>query len=114
VTSAQYVQGTVFHRSVVVSEWLQLFVQILSSLPRINQPSGVCVQYRADHGPTPHAERGSIELPSITLNFFQHLSQNFRLSFLHRFVCHGHRGVQKTLFAGNAAISTNLGLRVIK
>jgi hypothetical protein len=107
------VQGTVFLGFVIGSEELQLFVQILSSLPTINQPSGVCVQYRADHGPTPHAERGLIELPSITLNIFQHHSQNFRLGFLHRFVCHGHRGVQKTLFAGNAAISTILGLRVI-
>jgi hypothetical protein len=113
VTSAQYVQGTVFLDFVISSEELQLFVQILSSLPRVNQRSGVCVQYRADYGPAPYAERGSFELPSITLNIFQHLSQNFRLSFLHRFVCHGHRGVQKTLFAGNAAISTILGLRVI-
>jgi hypothetical protein len=107
------VQGTVFLGFVIGSEELKLFVQILSSLPRINQPSGVCVQYRADHGAAPCAERGSFELLSITLNIFQHQLQNFRLNFPYRLVCQLRRRIQKSLFAGNAVISIILGLRVI-
>jgi hypothetical protein len=71
------------------------------------------VQYRAVHGPAPHAERGSFESPSIKLNIFQHHLQNFRLNFPYRFVCLVRRHIQKSLFTGNAAISIILGLRVI-
>jgi hypothetical protein len=79
----------------------------------VNQPSGACVQYRADHGPAPCAERGSFELLPITLNIFQHHLQNFRLNFPYRFVCLVRRHIQKSLFTGNATISIILGLRVI-
>jgi hypothetical protein len=91
------VQGTVFLGFVNGSKELQLVVQILSSLPRINQPSGGCMQYRADHSPAPYAERGSFELPSITLNIFQHYLQNFRFKFPYRFACNG-RGLLKSAY----------------
>jgi hypothetical protein len=105
--------GHGFPYFVVGSEGLQLFVQILSSRPRMNQPSGANVQYRADHRPAPCAERGLLELPPITLNIFQHHMQTFRCSFPHRFICHPLWHVQESLFAGNAVVSTILGLRVI-
>jgi hypothetical protein len=71
------------------------------------------VQYRADHSPAPHAERGSFEWALITLNIFQHHLQNFRLSFRHRSGCHVQRRIKKSLFAFVGAISIILGLRVI-
>jgi hypothetical protein len=107
------VQGTVFLGVVIGSKEYQHHQPFLLSRLINNQPSGAYGQYRADHGPAPCSERGSFELPSSIRKIFQHRSQNFRLSFLHRFVPHGHRGVQKTIFAGNAVISTILGLRVI-
>jgi hypothetical protein len=76
------VQGTIFLGFVNGSKELQLVVQILSSLPRINQPSGGCMQYRADHSPAPYAERGSFELPSITLNIFSITCKTLGLIFL--------------------------------
>jgi hypothetical protein len=94
---AQYVQGTVFLGLVVSSEEFQHHVQFLSSPPKSYQPSGACVQYRADHSPAPHAERGSFELPSITLNIFQHHLRNFGLSFSYRFACNG-RGLLKSAY----------------
>jgi hypothetical protein len=59
------------------SEVLQHYLQILSSPLIPNQPSGVCEQYRADHYPTPYAERGSFEALEIRLKIFQHHWQNF-------------------------------------
>jgi hypothetical protein len=91
------VQGTVFLGFVIGSEGRQLFVQILSSRPRVNQPSGVCVQYRADHGPAPGAERGSFELPSSIQKIFQHHLQNFRWSFPYLSTCNGH-GLLKRVY----------------
>jgi hypothetical protein len=89
IASAQYVQGTVFLGSVVGSEKFQHYPQILSSPLKSNQLSGAYVQYRADRGQAPRAERGLFELPSITLNIFQRRWQNFRLSFSYRFACNG-------------------------
>jgi hypothetical protein len=97
IASAQYVQGTVFLGSVVGSEKFQHYPQILSLPLKSNQPSGAYVQYRADHGPAPCAERGLFELPSITLNIFQHHMQNFRLNLTYRFACNG-RGLLKNVY----------------
>jgi hypothetical protein len=91
------VQGTVFLGFVMGSEELQLFVQILSLLPRINQPSGVWVQYRADHSPAPCAERGSFEWPSNVQKIFQHHLQNFGLNLPYRFASNG-RGLLKSTY----------------
>jgi hypothetical protein len=104
IASAQYVQGTVFRGSVVGSEKFQHYQQILSSPLKSNQPPGAYVQYRADHGPAPHAERGSFVSPSIIRKILQHRWQNFRLNFPYRFACHV-RGLLKSAYLHVAAQS---------
>jgi hypothetical protein len=94
---AQFVQGTVFLSFVVGSEEFQHYVQLLPPLLKTNQPSGAYVLYRADHGPAPHAERGSFVSPSIIRKIFQHHLQNFRLSFPYRFACNS-RGLLKSAY----------------
>jgi hypothetical protein len=107
------VQGTVFLGFVIGSEGRQLFVQILSSRPRVNQPSGVCVQYRADHGPAPGAERGSFELPSSIQKIFSASLAKLQVEFSLPVYLQRAWLAQKSLFAFGGAISIILGLRVI-
>jgi hypothetical protein len=91
------VQGTVFLGFVIGSEEFKHHAQILPPLLKTYQPSGAYAQYRADHGPALHAERGSFESPSIKLNIFQHHMKNFRLRFPYRFACDG-RGLLKSAY----------------